>query len=51
MTQSLSISEMDKEKTRWSHLQPEIDKLEKAIAERFVRGEPYEQAVGRGFEE
>jgi hypothetical protein len=51
MTQSLSINEMDKEKTRWNHFQPEIDKLEKAIAERFVRGEPYEQAVGRGFEE
>ena len=51
MTQSLSSSEMDKEKMRWSHFQPEIDKLEKAIAERFIRGESYEQAVGRGVDE
>jgi len=50
MTQSLSSSEMDAEQVRWNHLQPEIDKLEKAIAERFRRGESYEQAVGRGVD-
>jgi hypothetical protein len=51
MTQSLSISEMDAEKSRWCHLQPKIDQLEQAILQRHIRGEPYAQAVGRGIEE
>ena len=49
-TQSISSSEMDTEKARWSHLQPEVEKLKKAIEERFARGESHEQAVGRGVE-
>ena len=49
-TQSISSSEMDKEKARWSHLQPEVEKLKKTIEERFARGESYEQAVGRGID-
>lgn len=51
MTQTLSMSEMDEEKTRWCQLQPKIDQLEKAIMERHLRGEPYAQAVGRGLDE
>jgi hypothetical protein len=51
MTQSISAGDMDAEKTRWGHLQPQIYQLEKEITERFLRGEPYEQAVGRGLGE
>jgi GNAT superfamily N-acetyltransferase len=51
MTQSLSVSDMDMEKSRWAHLQPIIDRLEQTILERHLRGEPYAQAVGRGLED
>jgi hypothetical protein len=50
ITESISSSEMDTEKARWSHLQPEVEKLKKAIEERFARGESHEQAVGRGVD-
>lgn len=51
MTSTLSVSEMDEEKSRWRHLQAEVDKLESVITERFLRGESYAHAVGRGLDE
>lgn len=51
MTQTLSISEMDDEKSRWSHLQPEIERLNATISARHLRGEAYADAVGRGLNE
>lgn len=51
MTESLSIGDIDAEKMRWNHFQPQVEKLERLIAERFRRGESYYQAVGRGLDE
>jgi hypothetical protein len=51
MTESLSMGDMDAEKARWNHLQPQVQKLERLIAERFRRGETYSQAVSRGLDE
>ena len=51
MTESLSMGDMNAEKARWSHFQPQVQKLEQLIAERFRRGETYYQAIGRGLEE
>ena len=49
-TQSLSVGDMDTEKSRWGHMQPQVHKLERVIAERLLRGEPYAQAIGRGLD-
>lgn len=51
MTESLSMGDMNSEKARWDHFQPQVQKLEELIAERFRRGETYYQAVGRGLDE
>lgn len=50
MTGSLSVGDMNPEKSRWGHLQPQADQLERVITERLMRGEDYEQAVGRGLD-
>lgn len=47
----LSASEMDHERNRWQHLQPEIARLEHIIHERLsVQLEPWEVAISRGLE-
>lgn len=46
---TISFSEMDQEGVRWRHLQPEIDRLEQMINQRFLAGEDYASAVGRGL--
>lgn len=50
--QPLSMREMETERGRWEHLQPEIDLLKKVIDERLhVHREAYAKAVGRGLSE
>ncbi|MFC3282012.1 GNAT family N-acetyltransferase [Litchfieldella rifensis] len=46
----LPESDMDDEKERWLHLQPEIDQLECQISARLDRNEPWSEAVGRGLD-
>jgi hypothetical protein len=47
---TLSVSEMDEERSRWAHLAPHVKELERLISERlFSLREEYEIAVGRGL--
>lgn len=46
---AMSVGEMNQERARWRHLQPETDRLEQLINQRFLAGEGYQSAVGRGF--
>lgn len=50
-TESLSVGDMDNEKKRWHHLKADIDQLDNLINQRLLRGETYENAVGRGLNE
>ncbi|MCE3602813.1 GNAT family N-acetyltransferase [Massilia sp. P8910] len=47
---TISISEMNQEQARWEHLRPEMIRLENLIIQRFIQGESYESAVGRGLD-
>jgi hypothetical protein len=47
---TISVGDMPAEAERWAHLKTTSDALERQITERFLRGEPYEFAVGRGLE-
>lgn len=47
---AMSVGEMTHERARWRHLQPETDRLEQLISQRFLAGEDYQSAVGRGLE-
>ena len=47
---AMSVGEMTHERARWKHLQPETDRLEQLISQRFLAGEDYQSAVGRGLE-
>lgn len=47
---AMSVGEMTRERARWKHLQPETDRLEQLISQRFLAGEDYQSAVGRGLE-
>lgn len=47
---TMSVSEMPDEAARWAYLKPENDRLEALITQRFLRGEAYESAVGRGLD-
>lgn len=46
---AMSVGEMTHERARWKHLQPETDRLEQLISQRFLAGEDYQSAVGRGL--
>lgn len=51
VTQQLSVGDMDKEASRWKHLQPDKERLERLISERlFVHQEPWHIAIGRGLD-
>lgn len=46
----LSVGDMDNEAERWSHLQPEIERLNQLITDRLsLHREPWDVAVGRGL--
>ena len=48
--ETLSISEMDRERARWAHLKPHIDQLDEQISDRlFNKRESWESAIGRGL--
>lgn len=46
----ISVSDFDVERHRWAFLKPESDRLQEQINVRLMRGEPWEEAVGRGLE-
>lgn len=46
----ISVSDFDVERHRWAFLKPESDRLQAQINARLMRGEPWEEAVGRGLE-
>ena len=50
VTPDVRISEMDDEASRWQHLQPQAERLQRLITERLSRQEPWDVAVGRGLE-
>lgn len=50
VTQPISWSDTIQEETRWAHLRPDRERLEKQIAQRKGSGEKYRVAVGRGLD-
>jgi len=51
MTTDLSSGEMDAEASRWQHLEPQAERLQRLISERLnTHHEPWHIAVGRGLE-
>lgn len=49
--EQISVSDLDKECQRWAFLKPDSDRLQEQIIARLMRGEPWEEAVGRGLDE
>jgi hypothetical protein len=47
---TMSVGEMNQERARWEHLRPDMIRLENLITQRFLKGESYQSAVGRGLE-
>ncbi|MDQ1812045.1 GNAT family N-acetyltransferase [Massilia sp. CCM 9210] len=47
---TISVSEMKQEQARWEHLRPAMIRLEDLITQRFIQGESFESAVGRGLD-
>ncbi|MHB0989863.1 MAG: GNAT family N-acetyltransferase [Burkholderiales bacterium] len=50
VTNPLSVGDMPAEASRWEHLRPDIERLEKRIEERLGNQEPWHVAVGRGLD-
>lgn len=48
--ESISVSDFDMERHRWAFLKPESDRLQEQISARLMRGESWEEAVGRGLD-
>ncbi len=49
VTGNMSVNQMQTEKLRWQHLGAEADQLEREVGQRFLKGESWDMATGRGL--